>query len=180
MMPQQHLDIAREVFSRYVPEWTASGKCSRKQVAAFAVVPTDPEPHPLAGLAAFLHEPTILYGVNGPALDLASLCTGVKGSCGCVHAEVRLVRSLLGHVGRNGQVRGASIFTSYAPCLPCAQLISSTGSFRAWGYVHEADHHREAMSWLDRCSDIAMVHLNDESETCWLCGEPVAECGCPT
>ena len=51
-------------------------------------------------------------------------CTGEEGSCGCVHAEVNAMIKL-------GIAFNCFLFTTTAPCTPCASAILNHGGIHA-------------------------------------------------
>lgn len=45
-------------------------------------------------------------------------CTGDEGACGCVHAEIRLLKKMSNPV---------TVMVSHAPCLNCAKALVKAG-----------------------------------------------------
>lgn len=61
---------------------------------------------------------------NGPSTSCD--CTAVRGSCGCAHAEQRLVTTMLKeHLVR----RDWKLYCTLSPCAQCADLIILSGLF---------------------------------------------------
>lgn len=61
-------------------------------------------------------------GYNGqPAGVPHSRCSGVAGSCGCVHAEANALVKL------DTPDKGLVLYTTHSPCTHCAGLIINSG-----------------------------------------------------
>lgn len=45
-------------------------------------------------------------------------CTGQPGQCGCIHAEVLLLRQMK---------NPTQVFVSHSPCVKCAKLLKAAG-----------------------------------------------------
>lgn len=75
------------------------------------------------------------------------LCTGVKGGCGCTHAEIVAIRHLKSK--RSLQRWAPFIFVvSYSCCLPCAKAMVASGFVEAFAYRVEAKHHPRGLPYL--------------------------------
>lgn len=59
---------------------------------------------------------------NGPSVP-GSVCSNVKGGCGCCHAEVRAVLELT----RRYRGGGMTLLCTYSPCTNCANIIIECG-----------------------------------------------------
>ncbi len=65
-------------------------------------------------------------GYNGPATGRPNgSCTGVEGSCGCVHSEQNAVVKIRAPRGSK-----LIMYSTTAPCLACAGLIANCGVVR--------------------------------------------------
>ena len=71
-------------------------------------------------------------GINGPTV----VCTGVKGSCGCAHAEPRAVMAAL----REFPGERFVLLCTYSPCTSCANVIVDSEAVRAVVFHHFTDH----------------------------------------
>ena len=109
-------------------------RCERKGVSALLVkinrdISGDMEPVVIAAEQ------------NGPVLP-AILCGGQEavGSCGCMHAEIRLIlRMLEEDLHRSAPL---VIVTTYSPCSQCANAIVRCGDYIkgcCYGYLTEHD-----------------------------------------
>jgi tRNA(Arg) A34 adenosine deaminase TadA len=63
--------------------------------------------------------------VNGPTGR--NKCSGIRGRCGCGHAEMKALSSYLRVVRRNGTRGLTFLLTTYTPCTSCANLIVESG-----------------------------------------------------
>ena len=75
----------------------------------------------------------ISVGYNGPA---ALSCSGERGSCGCAHAEVRMLADGLVAIA-NHPCQGLLLLSTLAPCINCANLLLALRKFRTVLYLHE-------------------------------------------
>ncbi len=95
---------------------------------------------------------------NGPLFDEPERCSGEKGNCGCVHAEFKAVVSLLR--SQKQEPSNKLIFlSSFAPCVPCANLIVLSKLAGAVLWLKEAPHHIGAWEIL-RASNIIAQNIN--------------------
>lgn len=60
-------------------------------------------------------------GYNGNAAGLANVCDQLEPPCGCVHAEMNAL------IKAPGIVTDKFLFTTVAPCGPCAKAIINAG-----------------------------------------------------
>ena len=68
--------------------------------------------------------------VNGPAKG--STCSGGEGSCGCMHAEAKLIMRMLSE-GR----QHTHLEVTLAPCVHCAHLIVAVGWVKRVTYLQD-------------------------------------------
>jgi len=91
----------------------------------------------------------VLRDINGPLPGV--LCEGpdAVGSCGCGHAEPRLMLDMLG-----GGYHGNSPFiiaTSYSPCTQCANIIAwvhAAGIIKGLVYGKLTEHDKRGLAHL--------------------------------
>jgi dCMP deaminase len=96
-----------EAFMRMAEVLALRSLCSRKAVGALV---TD------AGLLQVLG-----IGYNGNAAGLPNQCDTPDPPCGCVHAEINAL------LKAPGTVPEKRLFTTVAPCSPCAKAVLNSG-----------------------------------------------------
>ncbi|UOF80033.1 deoxycytidylate deaminase [Caudoviricetes sp.] len=89
--------------------------------------------------------------VNGHQLHS---CTAEPGSCGCPHAEAKLVLKMLEHKAEAGGI----LVTTMSPCSACAWLIRLSGYAATVAYLEEYDNDRSGITVL-RAGGIEVVKL---------------------
>lgn len=94
------------IFRRFVDSVAERSTCDRLQVGA-AVVSSD-------------GRRILGFGYNGNAAGLPNHCDSKETPCGCIHAEVNALISA-------GGCRGATMYSTDTPCVPCAKLIINAG-----------------------------------------------------
>lgn len=80
-------------------------------------------------------------------------CSGLEGSCGCVHAERRALDQIEGM--RN--VHDCLLVCSYSPCLACAELIVASSKIKTVLYF-EKYRCSEGISLLEK-QGIYVYHI---------------------
>lgn len=73
---------------------------------------------------------------NGPG-NLS--CTGLQGDCGCMHAEARLIATMLKRGTLETVLVGVptTLLTTLSPCVACAHLIGESGFVTRWLYLRQ-------------------------------------------
>ena len=89
-----------EVYIRCCNILAERSTCKRRKVGAFLVTTN--------------HRQVVSVGYNGPARGLPNdICTGLQGSCGCIHAELNCLLPSR----PNGE------YILYVSCTPCSDCI---------------------------------------------------------
>lgn len=94
--------------------------------------------HPCAALVMPTDFSDILaIGYNGPSrTDRNDACTGVQGSCGCIHAEVNALLKFNYHYsGKN-----LLLLSTVSPCRGCMSLIENVPQIVGIAYDIESRH----------------------------------------
>lgn len=104
-----------------------------------------------------LKDEAIYYfaGINGPS-GPKNKCSGIKGACGCGHAEPRAIMRYL--KGRRLSVKKSYVktvlLTTFSSCVNCANIIIDSGVIDAVAYEFIAPHWaaepNNAKAMLDR------------------------------
>lgn len=89
---------------------------------------------------------TAINGPSGPK----NKCTGIKGACGCSHAEPRAIMNFLKKHSANGHRGKTILLTTYSSCVNCANIIIDSGIIDAVAYEILAPHWSQAHGMLDR------------------------------
>lgn len=76
------------------------------------------------------------HAYNGP---VCGECSGEKGNCGCIHAEIRLLLTTEG--------RGI-LHSTYSPCTNCANAIVASNRFAAVLYDIPTEHDLRGIEFL--------------------------------
>ena len=88
---------------------------------------------------------TILsFGYNGPPRQMGNdACTGEKGNCGCLHAEMNALLKC------NYTVPTKLLFVTMAPCVNCAAAIAQAEIAQV--YYAEPYRNIEGLELLSKC-----------------------------
>lgn len=107
----------------------------------------------------------ITSAINGPSNSLNE-CTNEVGNCGCSHAEPRAIVKYLKHREKEGFV---ILYTTYSPCVPCANLIMESGIIDAVVYDIFAEHWSRADKMLRRVMPVGYLgELTTEDLQKWI------------
>lgn len=75
--------------------------------------------------------------MRAASINGSAWCNGIKGNCGCLHAEVRAVLSAL----RDGAPQGqCELWVTLSPCTACANLCVSSKLFKRVVYLRPLEH----------------------------------------
>lgn len=80
-----------------------------------------------------------LFQTCSSAVNGSSSCKAAQGSCGCPHAEQRLIVGMLQAISTFNRRRHLVLLTTLAPCPQCANLILLSDLFRSVIYLLEYD-----------------------------------------
>jgi len=93
---------------------------------------------------------TAINGPSGPE----NKCSGIKGACGCSHAEPRVIMKYLKQMKRNGQRGKTILLITFSACVNCANIIIDSGVIDAVAFEtlteHWAVEPNNAKAMLDR------------------------------
>jgi len=134
--------VVLRTFDRIKIEAEKNQVCKRKAVGA-AILEVDLQ-----------NELIIHYtAINGPS-GLENKCSGIKGSCGCSHAEPRVIMKYLKRMKRNGQRGKTILLTTFSACINCANIIIDSGVIDVVAFEILAEHWavepNNAKAMLDR------------------------------
>lgn len=99
------------------------------------------------GCACSLHGPVTGEMLEG-TINGSPRCTGVKGQCGCVHAEARMIIWALKHGRCN-----LTMLVTLSPCTHCANLIVESGAVKRVFFLEEYDTDPQGL-WIIRGAGI--------------------------
>lgn len=104
---------------------------------------------------------THFTAINGPS-GPNNICSGIKGACGCSHAEPRAIMKYLKYAKRNGQRGKTILLSTFSACVNCANIIIDSGIIDSVGYQILAEHWaiepNNAKAMLDR----SLIHWNNQ------------------
>jgi len=109
---------------------------------------------------------TIFTATNGPS-GKQNKCSGIKGSCGCSHAEPRAVMSylkssVLEYFSNNSYNLKIILLTTFSSCVNCANIIIDSGVINAVSYEFIAPHWTKDPNNAKKMLDESLIHFSKQ------------------
>ncbi len=117
----------------------ANRTCKRKAVGCSCI-----EPYSDGGTGR------LFLAINGPTERHGKdWCNGIKGACGCPHAEPKLMLKLE-HATNSFSLRKSIIVCTYSPCTNCANVILSSEHVKIsrLAFKHLTEHDQRGLEIL--------------------------------
>jgi len=111
--------------------------------------------------------PIIVTAINGPS-GKQNKCSGIKGSCGCSHAEPRVIMSYLKskeslkYFSEDFSNLKTILLTTFSSCVNCANIIIDSEVVNAVSYEFIAPHWAKDPNNAKKMLDENLIHFSKQ------------------